>query len=45
MVGDGANDLISIQEADVGVAINGTDAVYSSAFAIENLDGFIYLCK
>ena len=38
MVGDGANDLLAIKEADVGIGFNGTDAVYSSAFTIKSLD-------
>lgn len=45
MVGDGANDLMAIKQADVGVGLNGTDAVYSSAFSINNLDDFIYIVR
>lgn len=37
MVGDGANDLIAIKEADVGIGIKSTDAVYSAAFAMKDL--------
>jgi magnesium-transporting ATPase (P-type) len=37
MVGDGANDLIAIKEADVGIGISSTDAVYSASFAIKDL--------
>lgn len=37
MVGDGANDLIAIKEADVGIGISSSDAVYSAAFAIKDL--------
>jgi P-type E1-E2 ATPase len=41
MVGDGANDLIAIKEADVGVGMNSTDAVYSAAFAIKDLSQIV----
>lgn len=37
MVGDGANDLIAIKEADVGIGLAEADAVLSSSFAIKNL--------
>lgn len=37
MVGDGANDLIAIKEADVGIGISSSDAVYSAAFAVGEL--------
>jgi P-type E1-E2 ATPase len=45
MTGDGANDLMAIKEADVGIGINGTDAVYSSAFTINNLGNIIDIVK
>lgn len=38
MVGDGANDLIAIKDADVGIGINSTDAVYSASFAVNSLN-------
>ena len=37
MVGDGANDLIAIKEADVGIGIASSDAVYSAAFTVSDL--------
>lgn len=37
MVGDGANDLIAIKDADVGIGISSTDAVYSASFAVSSL--------
>jgi P-type E1-E2 ATPase len=37
MVGDGANDLMAIREADVGIGISNSDAVYSADFTITNL--------
>ena len=45
MTGDGANDLMAIKQADVGIGISGTDAVYSSAFTINHLDSIIQIVK
>lgn len=37
MVGDGANDLIAIKQAHVGIGISSSDAVYSASFAVLEL--------
>ncbi len=34
MVGDGANDLLAIKVADVGIGLSNTDASYAAAFTI-----------
>lgn len=43
MVGDGANDLIAIKDADIGIGISSGDAVYSASFSIANLSQIIEL--
>lgn len=46
MVGDGANDLIAIKDADLGIGISSSDAVYSAAFAIKDLSQIVeILCE
>ena len=37
MVGDGANDLIAIKEADIGMGISKSDASFAATFSINHL--------
>ena len=37
MCGDGANDLMAIRQADVGLGISNSDASYGASFSISNI--------
>jgi cation-transporting ATPase 13A3/4/5 len=45
MVGDGANDLIAIKEAHVGIGISSSDAVFSASFAVKELDQILEVIR
>lgn len=45
MCGDGANDLIAIRSADVGIGINNSDASYAATFAVANLLDIDYIIR
>lgn len=38
MVGDGANDILAIKEADLGVGISETDSSFAAHFTICNVE-------
>lgn len=37
MIGDGANDLLAIRAADLGIGITNSDAIYGSSFSVTTL--------
>lgn len=45
MCGDGANDLMAIKEADIGIGISNSDASYSASFTINNLLDVDYIIR
>lgn len=45
MVGDGANDLLAIKEADIGVGIRNCDSSYAANFSILELKCLDYIVR
>ena len=45
MIGDGANDLLAIREADLGIGLNNCDSSYAANFTIGKLMDLAYLIR
>lgn len=45
MVGDGANDLLAIKEANIGIGIRNCDSSYAASFSVENLLEIDYIVR
>lgn len=45
MCGDGANDLIAIKQADLGIGISNTDGSFAADFAVPEIEGVDYVVR
>lgn len=45
MCGDGANDLMAIREADVGIGISDSDASYGASFTVSNMEDVDFVIR
>lgn len=45
MVGDGANDLLAIKEANIGIGIRNCDSSYAASFSVESLLDIDYIVR
>lgn len=45
MVGDGANDIMAIKEADLGIGISDTDSSFAANFSISQLLNVDYILR